>query len=109
MDGESAKGTYSPKVYDLRTPQKKPGVMNMMCDIFSDETVMDMNVPSKRTAKRNMIGEPLKTTTPKTLVPILSSKPENTSIVDLILLEESSQAKQSEPGSVIKLKNCILT
>ena len=56
-----------------------------------------------------MIGEPLKTTTPKTLVPILSSKPENTSIVDLILLEESSQAKQSEPGSVIKLKNCILT
>ena len=108
-DGESAKGTYSPKVYDLRTPQKKPGVMNMMCDIFSDETVMDMNVPSKRTAKRNMIGEPLKATTPKTLVPILSSKPENTSIVDLILLEESSQAKQSEPGSVIKLKNCILT
>ena len=70
---------------------------------------MDMNVPSKRAAKRNRIGESIKATTPKTLVPILSSKPESASIVDLILLEESSQAKQSKPGSVIKLKNCILT
>ena len=108
-DGESAKGTYSPKVYDLRTPQKKPEVINMMCDISLDEAVMDMNVPSKRAAKRNMIGESIKATTPKTLVQTRSSKLENTSIVDLILLEESSQAKQSKPGSVIKLKNCTLT
>ena len=66
-DGESAKGTYSPKVYDLRTPQKKPEVINMMCDISSDEAVMDMNVPSKRAAKQNMIGESIKVTTPKHL------------------------------------------
>jgi len=75
MDGESAKGTYSPKVYDLRTPQKKPEVINMMCDISSDEAVMDMNVPSKRAAKRNMIGESIKATTPKTLVQTCSSTP----------------------------------
>ena len=105
-DSESAKGTNSPKVYDLRTPQKKSGIVKTMLDTSSDESVTDKNKFTDKIAKRSMVSEPLKSTTLKTLAPIPSSKPMGTSIVDLILLEESSRAKQSEPGSVIKLKNC---
>ena len=105
-DSESAKGTNSPKVYDLRTPQKKSGIVKMMLDTSLDESVTDKNKFTDKIAKRSMVSEPLKSTTLKTLAPILSSKPMGTSIVVLILLEESSRAKQSEPGSVIKLKNC---
>ena len=52
------------------------------------------------------IKKPMKPTVPYTLASIPSSKPMSTSIVDLILLEESSRAKQSKTGAVIKLKNC---
>ena len=104
-ESESAKGTNSPRVYDLRTPQKKSRIIETMLDTTSDDDLFTDKFTDKH-AKRIVDPKPTKPTVPYTLASIPSSKPMSTSIVDLILLEESSRAKQSKTGSVIKLKNC---
>ena len=100
-ESESAKGTNSPRVYDLRTPQKKSRIIDMMSDTTSD----DESFTDKSTDK-SVDLKPTKPTVPFTLASIPSSKPMGTSIVDQILLEESVQANQPITGSVTKLKNC---
>ena len=67
---------------------------------------IDSSDDEEKHAKRIVNPKPTKPNVPYTLASIPSSKPMSTSIVDLILLEESSRAKQSKTGSVIKLKNC---
>ena len=77
-----------------------------MLDTTSDDDLFTDKFTDKH-AKRIVDPKPTKpTTVPYTLASIPSSKPMSTSIVELMLLEESSRAKQSKTGSVIKLKNC---
>ena len=100
-ESESAKCTNSPRVYDLRTPQKKSRMIELMSDTTSD----DDELFTDKFKDKSVDLKPTKPTVPFTLASIPSSKPMGTSIVDQILLEESLRANQPISGSVIKLKN----
>ena len=76
-----------------------------MLDTTSDDALFTDKFTDKH-VKRIVDPKPTKPTVPCTRASTRSSKPMSTSIVDLILLEESSRAKQSKTGSVIKLTNC---
>ena len=100
-ESEFAKRTNSPRVYNLRTPQKKCRIIDVKLDTTSDdESFTDKSVDLK----------PAKPTAPSTLAsipsskPIVSSKIMGSSIVDQILLEESLRANQPISGSVIQLQ-----
>ena len=83
-ESEFAKHTNSPRVYDLRTPQKKSRIIDMMSDTTSDDESF-----TDKSKDKNVDLKPTKPTVPFTLASIPSSKPMGTSIVDQILLEES--------------------
>ena len=100
-ESESAKRTNSPRVYDLRTPQKKSRTIDMMSDTTSD----DDELVTDKFKDKNVDLKPTKPTVPFTLASIPSSKPMGSSIVDQILLEESRRANQPMSGSVTKLQN----
>ena len=72
----------------------------MMLDATSDKLFTDKH------EKRIVDSKPIKSITSTKLVSIPTSKHTGVSLVDLILLEESSQGKQSKTGTVIKLKDC---
>ena len=105
-ESESAKCTNSPRVYDLRTPQKKSRMIELMSDTTSDD---DESFTDKSKDK-NMDLKPTKPSVPFTLASIPSSKPMvssktiGSSIVDQILLEESRRANQPMTGSVTQLQ-----
>ena len=96
---ESAKRTNSPRVYDLRTPQKKSRIIDMMSDTTSDDESF-----TDKSKDKNVDLKPAKPTVPFTLASIPSSKPMGTSIVDQILLKESLRVNQPITGSVTWLK-----
>ena len=98
-ESESAKHTNSPRVYDLRTPQKKSRIIDVMSDTTSDDESY-----TDKSKDKNVDLKPTKPTVPFTLASIPSSKPMGTSTVDQILLEESLRANQPITGSVTKLK-----
>ena len=72
----------------------------MMLDFSSDKPFTEKN------KKRIVNSKPIKFTISTKPASIPSSKHTGVSLVDLILLEESSQDKQSEKGTVTKLKDC---
>ena len=94
-ESEYAKGATSPKIYDLRTPQKKSGTKKTYSSEFSDktyssdssDTMFDPTDDYKSTGHTKPTNN--------------DSKPTNTisssnwvSIVDKILMEKSSCAKK---------------
>jgi len=122
-ESEYAKGATSPKIYDLRTPQKKSETKKTHSSEFSDNWYSsdssDMVVKPIKDYKSMGQTEPIRLS--KTIV---DSKPTHTkssniwesskrdksqlSIVDRILMEESSCDKQSKTGSVNKAKKLQL-
>ena len=123
-ESEYAKGATSPKIYDLRTPQKKSGTKKTLSSKLSDN--------SYSSDSSDMVVEPTKdykstghTKSTRQSKFTMDSKPTNTmssniwgssmrektklSIVDRILMEESSCDKHSKTGSVNKAKNCNQT
>ena len=71
-DSESAKGTNSPKVYDLRTPQKKSRITRTILDTTSDKLFLDKPFTDKHARIVDPI--PIKSTMSKKLASIPSSK-----------------------------------
>ena len=104
-ESESAKCTNSPRVYDLRTPQKKSRMIELMSDTTDDDDLF-----TDKFIDKSVDLKPTEPTVPFTLASIPSSKPMvsskimGSSIVDQILLEESRQANQPLSGSVTKLQ-----
>jgi len=118
-ESDHAINTTSPKIYDLRTPQKKSGTKKTHSSELSDKTYSsdssDMVVEPIKDYKSTGQTEPMRLS--KTT---MDSKPTNTmssniwgsstrektqlSIVDRILMEESSCDKHSKTGSVNKAK-----
>ena len=114
FEGGPAISTHSPKIYDLRTPQKK----SRKSDTYSDDTSEKWFDLSKD--KKQMQSEKIKDSIPAKPISVksytsssklVSLASENTvvSLVDMILLEESSRDKHSKTGTVIKLKDCKYT
>ena len=96
-DSGKNKNTNSPKIYDLRTPQKSLNKMEMYSDYTSGKFFNVEEDTQKRGALDSIQTKP---TTSVKLVSKLASKHIATSIVDLIFLEESSRDKHStERGS----------
>ena len=122
-ESEYAKRATSPKIYDLRTPQKKSETKKTQSSELSDNWYSsdssDMVVEPIKDYKSTGQTEPMRLS--KT---IMDSKPTNTkssniwesskrdksqlSIVDRILMEESSCDKHSKTGSVNKAKKLQL-
>ena len=98
---KSRKSTNSPKIYDLRTPQKKSSEMEMYSDSTSGKL---FNVDKDRQSRRTRDSIQSKPTTSVKLVSKPASKQTATSLVDMILLEESSRDKHSTNGAVTKPK-----
>ena len=123
FEGGPALCTNSPKIYDLRTPQKKSGTKKTHSSELSDKTYSsdssDMVVePTKdhkstghtkstRQSKFTMDSKPTNTKSSNIWG---SSRREKTqlSIVDRILMEESSCDKHSKTGSVNKAKKTAI-
>ena len=96
-DSEKTKSTNSPKIYDLRTPQKNLSKMEMYSDSTSGKFFNDKEDTQKRRTGDSIHNIP---TTSAKFVSKPASKQTATSIVDLILLEESSRDKHSTKGAV---------
>ena len=113
MEKESdyAINTTSPKIYHLRTPQKKSGTKKTHSSELSDKTYSsdssDMMFDPTYDYKSTEHTKDSKPTNTISSSNRISSMPTKTdlSIVDKILLEESSCAKHSKTGSVNKAKN----
>ena len=108
-DSGKTKSTNSPKIYDLRTPQKNLNKMEMYSDYTSGKFFNVEEDTQKRGALDSIQTKP---TTSVKLVSKLASKHTATSIVDLILLEESSRDKHSTKGAVKiiqRLKGLLIT
>ena len=58
---ESAKGSNSPKIYDLRTPQKKSRITETMLDTTSDKSFWDKPFTDKH-ARKIVDAKPIKST-----------------------------------------------
>ena len=116
-ESESAKCTNSPRVYDLRTPQKKSRMIELMSDTTSDD---DDDLFVNKATDKNVDPKTKKPTAPVKLASIPSSKPvvfanysskplvsaktTGSSFVDQILLEESRRANQTTSGSVVQIR-----
>ena len=104
-ESESAKCTNSPRVYDLRTPQKKSRMIELMSDTTSDDDddFLDQK-PKKPTVPFKLASIPSSKPLVSAILsskPLVSAKTMGSSIVDQILLEESRRANQPISGSVI--------
>ena len=116
-ESESAKCINSPRVFDLRTPQKKSRMIELMSDTTSDD---DDDLFVNKVTDKNMDPKTKKPTVPVKLASIPSSKPvvfdnystkplvstktTGSSFVDQILLEESRRANQTTSGSIVQLR-----
>ena len=105
LESENAKSTNSPRIYDLRTPLKKSRNTETFSDVTSD-MLFDLSKDDISTHTRTFgrIRDSKPTTSTK-LASTNTSKNSAVSLVDMILLEESSQDKHSKSGTVIKLKD----
>jgi len=113
-ESDHAINTTSPKIYDLRTPQKKSErkktlsseSSEKMYSSDSSDVMFDPNYDYKST-EFTKDSKPTNTISSSSRI---SSMPTKTdlSIVDKILLEESSYAKHSKTGSVNKAKQLQL-
>ena len=113
FEGGPAISTHSPKIYDLRTPQKK----SRKSDMYSDDTSEKWFDFSKD--NKQMQSEKIKDSVPAKPIPVksytssklvsLASKDTVVYLVYMILLVESSHDKHSKTGTVIKLKDCKYT
>ena len=104
----------SPKIYDLRTPQKK----SRKSDMYSDDTsekLFDLSKDNKqmqsKKIKDSIPAKPISVKSYTSSRKLVSLASENTAValVDMILLEESSPDKHSKTGTVMKLKDCKYT
>ena len=108
FESDNAKSSISPKIYDLRTPQKKSGTKKTYSSEFSDTTnsrdssdMMFDPTDDYKSREHNKDSKPTNTISSSSRI---SSMPTKTdlSIAEKILLEESSYAKHSKTGSVNK-------
>ena len=109
-ESDHAINTTSPKIYDLRTPQKKSEnkktlsseSSKKMYSSDSSDVMFDPNYDYKAT-EFTKDSKPTNTISSNSRI---SSMPTKTdlSIVEKVLLEESSYAKHSKTGSVNKAK-----
>ena len=115
-ESEYAKDATLPKIYDVRTPQKKSGTKKTLSSELSDNSYSsdssDMLVePTKdykstkrtkstRHSKSTMDSKPTKTMSSSIWGSSMRDKTK-LSIVDRILMEESSCDKHSKTGSVL--------
>ena len=105
FESDPAKSTNSPKIYDLRTPQKKSRKTDMYSDDTSDK-LFDLSKNNKqRKSEKVKDSKPAKPDTSRKIVSLTSTHTA-VSLVGMILLEESSHDKHSKTGTVIKLKDC---
>jgi hypothetical protein len=116
-ESESAKCINSPRVFDLRTPQKKSRMIELMSDTTSDD---DDELFVNKVTDKNMDPKTKKPTVPVKLAsipsskavvfadysttPLVSAKTTGSSLVDQILLEESRRANQTTSGSIVQLR-----
>ena len=116
-ESESAKCINSPRVFDLRTPQKKSRMIELMSDTTSyDDDELFVNKSTDKSAnqktKRPTIPAKLASiSSSKPVVsanfsskPLVSAKTTGSSFVDQILLEESRRANQTTSGSVVQMR-----
>ena len=103
-ESASAKSATSPKIYDLRTPQKKSETKKKYSSDSSDsmfETIKSYeDTEDTKQSKRVVDSKPISSSNRTTSIPVKT----NLSLVDKILLEESSCTKHSKTGSVNKAK-----
>ena len=86
-----------PKIYDDRTQQKKSSKMEM----YSDSTSWKLfNVDEDIQSRRTWDSIQSKPTTSAKLVSKPASKQTANSLVDMLLMEESSRDKHSTKGAV---------
>ena len=116
-ESESAKCINSPRVFDLRTPQKKSRMIELMSDTTSDD---DDELFVNKSTDKSVNQKTKRPTVPDKLASISSSKPmvsanlsskplvfaktTGSSFVDQILLEESRRANQTTSGSVVQIR-----
>ena len=114
FEGGPALCTNSPKIFDLRTPQKK----SRKSDTYLDNTLeqwIDLSKVSKQMQsekiKESIPAKPISVKSYTASSNLVSLALENTAVsfVDMILMEESSRDKHSKTGTVIKLKDCKYT
>ena len=102
-ESEVTQSTNSPKIYDLRTPQKKSRKTEMYSEVTSGKlfnVLKDDDTQDRRTWNSKQ-SKP----TPSTkLVSKPASKHTAVSLVDMILLEEFSRDKHSKIGTITKPK-----
>ena len=98
---EMTKSSDSPKIYDLRSPQKKSSKMEMYSDYTSEKLFKTYEDAQNRRTRDSV---PIKPTTSAKLVSIPVSKQKAMSLVDLILMEESNRDKPSTKGTITTMK-----
>ena len=98
---EITKSSDSPKIYDLRSPQKKSSKMEMYSD-YTSEKLFNKYEDTQNRRTRDFI--PIKPTTSAKLVSIPVSKQKAMSLVDMILMEESNRDKPSTKGTITTMK-----
>ena len=98
---EITKSSDSPKIYDLRSPQKKSSKMEMYSD-YTSETLFKNYEDTQNRRTWDFI--PSKPTTCAKLVSIPVSKQKAMSLVDLILMEESNRDKPFTKGTITTMK-----
>ena len=122
-ESEYAKGATSPKIYDLRTPQKKSETKKTHSSELSDnwyssdssdmvvEPIKDYKSTGQtkpmRLSKTTMVSKPTNTKSSNMWESSQRDKSQ-LSIVDRILMEESSCDKHSKTGSVNKAKKTAI-
>ena len=101
--------------YDLRTPQKKSRksalYSNDTSEKWFDLSKDNKQMQSKKVLKDSIPAKPIsvETYTSSSKLGSLASESTAVSLVDMILMEESSRDKHSKTGTVIKLKDCKYT
>ena len=98
---EITKSSDSPKIYDLRSPQKKSSKMEMYSDYTSEKLFKKYEDTQNRRTRDSI---PIKPTTSAKLVSIPVSKQKAMSLVDMILMEESNRDKPSTKGTITTRK-----
>ena len=107
-ESEITKSTISPKIFDLRTPQKKSSKMETCSYSTSGKLFnIDEDTQSRRT-QDSIQSNP---TTSAKLVSKPASKQTATFLVDMILMEESVRDKHSTKGAITtpkRLENTLI-
>ena len=109
FEGGPTLSTHSPKICDLRTPQNTSRKSDMYSEDTSEKWI-DLEKDNKQMQSEKIKDSiPARSYTSSSKLVSLASKNTVVSLVDMILLEESSQDKHSKTGTVLKLKDCKYT